>query len=141
MKLTPDDPDVLLLAAECYMGKRNFDNARNCLTHGIKLQPPAWPCTAICSSLSNVAGKPEKAAGGIAGRHQGHRSRSRILLWLMADALVDSNKLDESRKLLDELGTKSFPKRADRVRRMPGSSSSKSTGKPRWSVSMTCAVR
>ena len=121
-ELAPDDADVLLLAAECNMAKQKYDNARDCLAHGIKLHPSNIRYVQALSDVELRAGNRDKA---VAALQEGIKATDRnpSLLWHMANLLIDANKLDEARRILDELRKKAFPKPmidyggcADRVR-------------------------
>jgi cellulose synthase operon protein C len=107
--LAPDDVDVLLLTAECNMAKRKFDNARDCLAQGIKLQPSNYLLYADLFHVELSAGNRDKA---LAALQEGIKATDRYptLLWLMANILIDDNKLDEARQIVDELRKKLFNK-------------------------------
>jgi tetratricopeptide (TPR) repeat protein len=108
-QLAPDDADVLVLVAECNLAKRKYDNARDCLAHGIKMHPSDYRMYSVMFQVEQSAGNSDKA---LAVLRQGLKATDQDpnLLWLMANTLVDTNKLDEARRILNELQRKEFPK-------------------------------
>lgn len=120
-ELAPDDVDVLLLVAECNAAKGKYDNARDCLVHGIKVHPSSILMYRAMSEVESRAGNRDKA---VAALQKGIKATDRnpTLLWELAGLLIDTNKLDQARRILDELRKRSFPKPmidygdADRVR-------------------------
>ena len=106
-ELAPDDVDVLLLAAQCNIAKKKYDNARDCLAHGIKMHPSSILMHMAMSDVESRAGNRDKA---VAALRNGIKATDRnpTLLWHLASVLIDGNKLDEARRILDELRTKPF---------------------------------
>ena len=101
--------DVLLLVAECNVAKGKYDNARDCLVHGIKVHPSSILMYRALSEVESRAGNRDKA---VAALQKGIKATDRnpTLLWELASLLIDTNKLDEARRILDELRKRSFPK-------------------------------
>lgn len=108
-QLAPDDADVLLLAAQCNVVKRKFDDARDCLMHGIKLRPSDVQMYNSLFQVEIGAGKRDKAMAALTDGLKA-TDRDPHLLWLMANMLVDVKKMDEARRLIDEMRKTSYPK-------------------------------
>jgi cellulose synthase operon protein C len=109
LDLAPDDTDILLLVAGCYMAEKKFDKARECLARGIKLHPTEVGMYKALSELEQRAGNRDEALA-VLQRGIKATDRNSDLMWYTANMLVDANKLAESRALLDELQRKSCPK-------------------------------
>ena len=107
LQLAPDDLDVLWLAATCNLAKGNFEEARRCTYRGIELRPDV---VVMYTTLADV----EKRAGNldesIAALQKGLRATDRNpqLLWSMANLLININKMDQARKIIEELRTTEY---------------------------------
>lgn len=109
LSLAPDDTDVLSLAIMCYVAKGDFGKARECAVRGIKLYPSKVPMYKLLADVEMRAGDRNKA---LAAYEQGIKATKRDswLLWNLASVLVESNKIDESQAILDELRKTTYSK-------------------------------
>ena len=104
LKLAPDDADVLFLMARCDIVKKQYDKARDCAVRGIKLYPANATMYIVLSEIESHDGKRDKA---IAVYEQGIKATNRdpSLLLHMANLLIDVKRLDEAKKIVEELRT------------------------------------
>ena len=100
--LDPYDSEILRLAATCHAQKGEFDKARECLTHGIKLHPENIILYTTLCTVEKQSRDSDKALDVL---QQGLKAtgRNMYLLWRMADLMIDIGKLKESQEILKEL--------------------------------------
>ena len=105
--LDPDDSEILRLAATCHAQKGEFDKARECLTHGIKLHPENIILYTTLCTVEKQSRDSDKALDVL---QQGLKAtgRNMYLLWSMADLMIDIGKLKESQEILKELQTSGY---------------------------------
>jgi cellulose synthase operon protein C len=102
LKLAPDDAGVLLLASRYYDAKKQHDKARQCAAHGIELYPTNISMYLALADVETHAGNRDKA---IAVYEQGLKATNRnpVLLGQLGNLLVDVKKLEDAKKIIEEL--------------------------------------
>jgi cellulose synthase operon protein C len=102
LRLAPEDADVLYWAIRCYRSKGQQDKARECAERGVKLHPIN---AKMYRSLASVELYDKKVDKAIAVYEQGIRATKRDpeLVWELANLLIDVKKLEEAKKIIEEL--------------------------------------
>ena len=107
IELSPDDPEVLLVAASAALRDGNVDKAREYLLHGIELRPETSVFHQTLASVELQAGRVDEA---IAALERGIESVStapgggkEFLRWTLADLLIQNDKITDAEKAIGEL--------------------------------------
>lgn len=104
LKLDPNDSEIIWLAAVCNSTQGKLDAARKIAQRGIELHPDVVAMYKTLSDIEKQAGDREKA---LAVLEQGLTATKRdpTLLMETANLLIESNKLDQARRVVKELQT------------------------------------
>jgi tetratricopeptide (TPR) repeat protein len=102
--LEGNDRGALLLAAECALSEREYDQASAYADRGIELYPWEPGMYSTGATIAMAAGQPAKA---LAILNDGLEAipRNAWLRWTKANTLVDMDYLDEALKLLEDKNT------------------------------------
>lgn len=102
MKLAPEKPEVLELAASTALAMGQVDQAREYAAQGIKLHPNMVSLYTVMAEVESRSGSRQKA---LAVLEEGLKATGRNinLLWTTANVLIDDGKLKESQKIIDEM--------------------------------------
>ena len=108
LELTPDDSEALSLTARCYLMMNEFAKARAYAARGVQLYPSRLNGYVNMVDVEMRAGQNDKA---LAILRQGLKvlPRSSHLLWLLANLLIDMDKLQEAEREIRELQAINYP--------------------------------
>ncbi len=108
LKLGPDDPDALWLAARCALGKRDFKAGRKYAKRGIELHPDY---IGMYTALADIELQAERWEAAIDVLKQGLAANEdhQQLLWSMANLLIDTGQIEEAEKIVGRLDSSGYP--------------------------------
>ena len=108
-ELAPDDREVLLLAAQCYLAAGKFGDARECAARGIKLFPDDVSMYTTMGDIELRAGNRDKALDALQDGLKA-TNRNPQLLWGMANVLIALNEFTKAQDLIKELRDTEYPR-------------------------------
>jgi tetratricopeptide (TPR) repeat protein len=110
-KLGPDDPDVILAAAQAEMTRESgrLDEARKLLEHGLAKHPRKAALYQLLANLELRENHP-KAAEECLTRGLREADDRQGVEWTLAHLLVQKGDAERAKKLVDDLSATAFPK-------------------------------
>lgn len=108
LKLAPDNTEVLHLAAQCALEQKNYDEARKHAARAIELDPQF---AAGYLLLASVEVRADRRAEAIAWLRRGIEAQPNdaMLVWNLANVLLDDQKTDEIDLLVRRLQSLGHP--------------------------------
>ncbi len=107
LKLKPDDPEALNLAAMSYLLAKQPDKAREYATRGVKAAPKDFRMYEILADIDRIGQKPEEALKWL---QMGVDADGPPLLWWnLGKMQIAQRKFDEAKETAKKLRTKVFP--------------------------------
>jgi tetratricopeptide (TPR) repeat protein len=102
LNLAPEEPEVLLVAAEIFRDKGNLDEARKILQRGVEKRPDN---PYLSQALANLELRTGSRSQALKVLEQGlaNQPNDRTLLLGMADLLLQENRVDEARLVITKL--------------------------------------
>jgi tetratricopeptide (TPR) repeat protein len=109
LELAPDNSDAMLLAPRCYLAMREVDKGRQCAALAIKLYPRESGAYLNMVNIEMATGHRDQA---IAVLRQGLKAlrQDPTLLWVLADQLIEVNRLKEARETIAEMEAINYPR-------------------------------
>ena len=102
LKLKPDDGDALRLAAQCALGRNNYEEARGYAQRGIKLYPDDVSMYTTIAEIEVQAGQLDQAVAALRQGLKPTGEHPRLLLSL-ADLLIETDALEETQQIVEKL--------------------------------------
>ncbi len=106
-EMEQDDRRAILLLARVVLAKRDYDRFRSYLEEGIELYPDDVRMYSLLANIDQQTGRMEEA---IAGLRKGLQATDNdpLLLWKMAQLLIDAEEIDEAKQVIEQLVTAQY---------------------------------
>ena len=102
LELHADNPGALVLAARCYLAKRDVAKSRLYSARGIELYPNNAAMYINMADVESAAKNNDKAIA-VVRRGLAVTGENPQLLWTLANRLINTNQLEQARKTIGEL--------------------------------------
>jgi tetratricopeptide (TPR) repeat protein len=107
LELKPDNSDALILAARCYLVKRDIEKSRQYAVRGLKLYPDRATMYINMADVESASKNNDKAIA-IVRQGLAVTGQSPQLLWTLTNRLIDTNRLPEAKTTIDTLRARHY---------------------------------